>query len=115
MGDRTRSLEGRTSAAIAMVLCMLLQRGQTMQRGEEIKAALRRTRAIWMRSSSSSREAQKGVETVSIILVRFSVDPTHRGPPDAYAENRFHSEDANPASQAAATRSAIKAGSSDAI
>lgn len=98
-----------------MILCILLQRGQTMQRSEEIKAALRRTRDIWMRSSSSSREAQKGVETVSIVLARFSVDLTHGGPPNAYAENSIHSEDANFASQVVVIDSVTKVGSSDAM
>lgn len=95
---RISSIMNHQFLTAAMILCILLQRGQAMQRGEEIKAALRRTRAIWMRSSSRSREAQKGVETVNLVLARFSVDPTHRGPPDAYTEDSMHSEDANSAS-----------------
>ncbi|RDW63790.1 C6 transcription factor [Coleophoma cylindrospora] len=53
-----------------MILCSLLHRGQMLNRREAITAALQRTRTIWMRRSSSSREAKKAAETVSIVLAR---------------------------------------------
>ncbi|RDW59232.1 fungal specific transcription factor-1 [Coleophoma crateriformis] len=53
-----------------MILCSLLHRGQMLHRREAITAALQRTRTIWMRRSSNSREAKKAAETVSIVLAR---------------------------------------------
>ena len=53
-----------------MILCSLLHRGQTLNRKEEIMATLRSTRAIWMRSSSVSREAKKAAETVNLVLAK---------------------------------------------
>ena len=53
-----------------MILCSLLHRGQTLDRKEEIMTTLRSTRAIWMRSSSISREAKKAAETISFVLAR---------------------------------------------
>ncbi|EZF33320.1 hypothetical protein H109_03636 [Trichophyton interdigitale MR816] len=53
-----------------MILCSLLHRGKNLEREQEITAALRTTRAIWMRRSSQSQEAKKAAETVSIVLAR---------------------------------------------
>ena len=53
-----------------MILCSLLRRGQTLDRKEEIMETLRSTRAIWMRSSSISREANKAAQSISFVLSR---------------------------------------------
>ena len=53
-----------------MILCSLLDRGQNLNRKEEIMTALRSTKAIWMQSSSISQEAKKAAETVSFVLAR---------------------------------------------
>lgn len=78
---RISSIMNHQFLTATMILCMLLQRGQTLQRDEEIKTALRKTRSIWLRGSASSREAQKGAETVSMVLARFGAEsPTQGGP-----------------------------------
>ncbi|ROV93377.1 hypothetical protein VMCG_08405 [Cytospora schulzeri] len=77
---RITSIMNHQFLTATMILCMLLQRGQTLQRDEEIKAALRKTRDIWVRSSSSSREARKGVQAVSLVLARFGVDLAYGAP-----------------------------------
>ncbi|KAK7737040.1 hypothetical protein SLS53_006797 [Cytospora paraplurivora] len=79
---RITSIMNHQFLTAAMILCMLLQRGQTLQRGEEITAALWRTKAIWTRSNSGSREARKGVETVIVVLAKFGVG----SPPEAVVE-----------------------------
>lgn len=112
---RISSIMNHQFLTATVILCILLQRGQTMERGDEIKAALRTTRAIWMRSSPSSREAQKGVETVSIVLAKTNVESTHGDPPNTYAEDSMHSEQADSASPAAVTHAANNAGSSDKV
>ncbi|KAL8724800.1 MAG: hypothetical protein Q9166_007746 [cf. Caloplaca sp. 2 TL-2023] len=53
-----------------IILCSLLHRGQTLNREEEIVAALRSTRMIWMRSSSISQEARKAAEAINLVLAR---------------------------------------------
>lgn len=70
MAWRQTSIMQHSFLTATMILCSLLHVGKTQQRGEEIEAALRRTREIWMRNSAASREAKKGAETVSIILAR---------------------------------------------
>ncbi|PYH83381.1 hypothetical protein BO82DRAFT_431094 [Aspergillus uvarum CBS 121591] len=54
-----------------MILCSLLHREQPLgERTEDILAALRRARTIWMRRSTSSREAKRATEIVSLTLAR---------------------------------------------
>ncbi|PYI13736.1 hypothetical protein BO99DRAFT_407273 [Aspergillus violaceofuscus CBS 115571] len=54
-----------------MILCSLLNRAQPLgERTEEVLAALRRARTIWMRRSTSSREAKRATEIVSLTLAR---------------------------------------------
>ncbi|PYI28684.1 hypothetical protein BP00DRAFT_402272 [Aspergillus indologenus CBS 114.80] len=54
-----------------MILCSLLHRAQPLgERTEEVLAALRRARTIWMRRSTSSREAKRATEIVSLTLAR---------------------------------------------
>lgn len=73
-----------------MILWWLLKCGQITNREEEIRTILRKTRSIWMRSTSYSREARKGVETVTLVLEReddghgqrfdFNEEAMHQGP-----------------------------------
>lgn len=67
---RVSSIINHQFLTATMILCSLLHRGQTLNRKEEIMTTLRSTRAIWMRSSSISREAKKAAETVSFVLAR---------------------------------------------
>ncbi|EED19988.1 fungal specific transcription factor, putative [Talaromyces stipitatus ATCC 10500] len=53
-----------------MILCFMLYSGQTQGRDDEIRTALQRSRSIWIRRSSFSKEAQKAAETVSIVLTK---------------------------------------------
>ena len=76
-GGQLHTLRWRVSSIInhqfltaTMILCSLLRRGLTLDRKEEIIKTLRNTRAIWMQSSSISRDAKKAAETVSFILAR---------------------------------------------
>jgi hypothetical protein len=73
---RVSSIMNHTFLTATMVLCSALYRGQTLQREDEILRALRRTRTVWMRASSGSREAKKAAETVSIVIARAA---DHRG------------------------------------
>lgn len=68
---RITSIMNHQFLTATMILCMLLQLGQTLQREEEVKKALRTTRTIWIRGSASSREAQKGADVVRTVLARF--------------------------------------------
>lgn len=70
MRFRVGSLMNHHFLTATMILCSLLHRRQTLGRQEEILTALRTTRMIWMRKSSTSREAKKAAETISIVLAR---------------------------------------------
>jgi hypothetical protein len=65
---RVSSIMNHTFLTATMVLCSMVSRRRTLQRDEEILRALRRTRAVWMRASSSSREAKRAAETVSLVI-----------------------------------------------
>ena len=67
---RVSSIINHQFLMATMILCSLLHRGQILHRKEEIMTKLRSTRAIWMRSSSTSQEAKKAAETVSFVLAR---------------------------------------------
>ena len=67
---RVSSIINHQFLTATMILCTLLHRGETLHRKEEIMTTLRSTKAIWMRSSSISREAKKAAETVSFVLTR---------------------------------------------
>ena len=71
---RVTSIMNHQFLTATMTLCSLLHRGPTLHREEEIMAALRRTRTIWMRRRSSSREAKKAAETVSFVLGKAGED-----------------------------------------
>ncbi|EPE36718.1 fungal specific transcription factor [Glarea lozoyensis ATCC 20868] len=51
-----------------MILCSLLHKKQTIERQEEICAALRRTREVWVRRSKRSGEARKAAATIDFVL-----------------------------------------------
>lgn len=79
---RVTSIMNHQFLTATMVLCMLLQRGHTLQREEEVKTALRKTRGVWLRGSAGSVEARKGAEAVSMVLAKFDTDLTAElGPP----------------------------------
>ncbi|KAI0834355.1 putative fungal-specific transcription factor [Hypoxylon sp. FL0890] len=70
MRFRVGSLMNHHFLTATMILCSLLYRRQTLGRQEEILGALRTTRMIWMRKSSTSREAKKAADTISFVLAR---------------------------------------------
>ncbi|KAI1205253.1 putative fungal-specific transcription factor [Annulohypoxylon truncatum] len=83
MRFRVGSLMNHHFLTATMILCSMVHRRQTMGRQEEILAALRNTRMIWMRKSNTSREAKKAAETISIVLARAADASTHGvGPRD---------------------------------
>lgn len=67
---RLSSVMNHQFLTATMVLCSLLYCGQTLQRKEEIVAALEKTRSIWLRRSPRSREATRAAETVNVVLAR---------------------------------------------
>lgn len=76
---RVSSIMNHHFLTATMILCMLLQQGQTLQREGEVTMALRKTRGVWLRGSGGSVEAQKGAEAVSMVLARFGADPAAEG------------------------------------
>lgn len=70
MGFRVTSIMNHQFLTATMVLCSMLCRGKTLQREQEIRAALQISRSIWMRRSSTSKEATKAAETVSFVLAK---------------------------------------------
>lgn len=79
---RVTSLMNQQFLTATMVLCSVLlhRRAEGLHRdgggaaedeGEEVAAALRRARMVWMRRSAAcSRKARKAAETASIVLAR---------------------------------------------
>ncbi|EFQ96790.1 fungal specific transcription factor domain-containing protein [Nannizzia gypsea CBS 118893] len=84
-----------------MILCSLLHRGKYLDREEDITAALRTTRAIWMRRSSQSQEAKKAAETVSIVLARVGERRAHGEETNGFSQGMGSS--ANPAASTMAS------------
>ncbi|CAG8898111.1 unnamed protein product [Penicillium egyptiacum] len=72
MRFRVTSIMNHQFLTATMVLCSMLYRGKTLQREQEIRAALQISRSIWMRKSSTSKEATKAAETVSFVLAKVS-------------------------------------------
>ncbi|EXJ80117.1 hypothetical protein A1O1_08259 [Capronia coronata CBS 617.96] len=70
MRRRVTSSMNHLFLTATVILCSLLDRRQMLGREEDMLAALRRARAIWVRKSDGSREAKKAAETVSIVLAR---------------------------------------------
>ncbi|KAI9154716.1 Fusarisetin A cluster transcription factor fsa6 [Paramyrothecium foliicola] len=67
---RVSSIMNHTFLTATMILCSMLHRKQMKEREEELLTALRRARIVWMRASSSSQEAKKAADTVSIVIAR---------------------------------------------
>ncbi|KAF9892662.1 hypothetical protein FE257_001064 [Aspergillus nanangensis] len=67
---RVTSVMNHQFLTAAMILCSLLHNGPTVGRKDEIRRALQRARGIWMRRSSTSKEAKRAVDTVGIVLSR---------------------------------------------
>jgi hypothetical protein len=75
MRFRLGSLMNHHFLTATMVLCSLLyRRWKTLDRRDDILAALRTARGIWLRKSSSSHEAKKAAETISFVLARAADD-----------------------------------------
>ncbi|KAI0809845.1 hypothetical protein GGR55DRAFT_679075 [Xylaria sp. FL0064] len=68
---RMTSIMNHQFLTASMVLCSLVYHDKTQGRFEEVIAALRGARNIWMRSTDS-RESKKAAETVNLVLVRAS-------------------------------------------
>ncbi|KAJ5413513.1 hypothetical protein N7465_005818 [Penicillium sp. CMV-2018d] len=72
MRFRVTSIMNHQFLTTTMVLCSILYRGKALQREQEIRASLQICRSIWMRRSSTSKEATKAAETVSLVLAKAS-------------------------------------------
>lgn len=70
MRFRVTSIMNHQFLTATMILCSMFHRGHTMNRESEVRAALQKCRAIWIRRSESSKEAKKAAETVNFILAR---------------------------------------------
>ncbi|KAJ5090321.1 fungal-specific transcription factor [Penicillium argentinense] len=77
MRFRVTSIMNHQFLTATMILCSMLHRGQTLEREQDIRAALQRCRAIWMRRSETSKEAKKAAETVSFVLARADDGRSH--------------------------------------
>ncbi len=67
---RVTSVMNHQFLTAAMILCSLLHNGRTMERKDKILRALQRAKGIWMRRSSTSKEAKRAADTVGIVLSR---------------------------------------------
>lgn len=86
---RVTSIMNHQFLTATMILCSLLHRGQTLDERDAIMAALRGARAIWIRTSTTSREAQRATEGVSFVLAKageaheLPIHPQRKPPPTA--------------------------------
>ncbi|KAJ5414862.1 fungal-specific transcription factor [Penicillium cosmopolitanum] len=78
MRFRVTSIMNHQFLTATMILCSMLHQGHTLEREQDIRAALQRCRAIWMRRSESSKEAKKAAETVSFVLARADDGRSHK-------------------------------------
>lgn len=78
---RVSSIMNHQFLTATMILCVLLQRGQTLRREEEVKTVLRETRGVWLRGSAGSVEARKGAEVIGMVLARSGADLGAEGRP----------------------------------
>ncbi|PLN76152.1 fungal-specific transcription factor domain-domain-containing protein [Aspergillus taichungensis] len=67
---RVTSMMNHQFLTAAMILCSLLHNGRAMEREDEIQRALQRARGIWMRTSSTSKEAKRAADIVGLVLSR---------------------------------------------
>ncbi|KAI1348456.1 fungal-specific transcription factor domain-containing protein [Xylaria sp. FL0043] len=85
---RMTSIMNHQFLTASMVLCSLIYHNKTQGRFEEVIAALRGARNIWMRITGS-RESKKAAETVNLILSRASkIDQATVARKDAEREDR---------------------------
>lgn len=68
MQFRVTSIMNHQFLTATMILCSMLRRGKTLQREQDIRAALQKCRAIWMRKSAMSKEAEKAAATVNFVI-----------------------------------------------
>jgi hypothetical protein len=73
-----------------MILCSLVHRKQTMEREDEICAALKRTREVWIRRSVRSREARKAAATIDFVLGRAMKGDAYSGVDEAGSGDHSH-------------------------
>ncbi|KAK9603429.1 hypothetical protein V6Z90_001509 [Aspergillus fumigatus] len=78
---RVTSIMNHQFLTATMILCSLLYHEQTLQREDEIRGALQRARTVWMRRSSTSKEAKKATEAINIVLSRTGKDQEGDGRP----------------------------------
>lgn len=67
---RLSSLLNHQFLTATIILCSMLYRNVTLQRKEEMVAALQRSRTIWMRNSFRSKESHKAADTVNAVLAK---------------------------------------------
>ncbi|KAL4770347.1 hypothetical protein BDW60DRAFT_193076 [Aspergillus nidulans var. acristatus] len=72
---RFTSLMNHQFLTAAMILCSSLHHepGMDMERKDEIRRALQRARAVWIRRSSASKEAKRAADIVGIVLSRIGI------------------------------------------
>ncbi|KAL4924286.1 putative transcription factor, partial [Aspergillus undulatus] len=75
---RVTSIMNHQFLTAAMILCASLHHGRAMDRKDEIRRALQRARAVWIRRSSTSKEAKKAADTVGNVLSRIGIGATDR-------------------------------------
>lgn len=95
---RVGSIMNHHFLTATMVLCSLVHGRQTLGREDEIVAALRTARSIWMRKAEGSVEAKKAAQAVSIVLARaggprFDATLMADRPSQTTSESMNHSED----------------------
>ncbi|KAL4881188.1 fungal-specific transcription factor domain-containing protein [Aspergillus karnatakaensis] len=71
---RVTSIMNHQFLTATMLLCSLLYHGsmKDVEQVAEIRSALQSTRTFWIRRSSTSKEAEKAAEAVSLVLARTS-------------------------------------------
>ncbi|CAG8956275.1 hypothetical protein HYFRA_00003655 [Hymenoscyphus fraxineus] len=74
-----------------MILSSLLHRKQTMGREDEICAAFRKTREVWIRRSGESIEAKKAAKTVGFVLEKARKGHAYSGVDEAFGDSSAHS------------------------
>ncbi|KAL4750699.1 hypothetical protein BDW72DRAFT_213198 [Aspergillus terricola var. indicus] len=87
---RFTSIMNHQFLTAAMILCSSLHHERVMERKDEIRRALQRARAVWIRRSSTSKEAKRAADTVGIVLSRIGVGASGSDPPlglDEHAGN----------------------------
>lgn len=77
MRFRVTSIMNHQFLIATIILCSMLHRGETLQYEQDIRVALQRCSAIWLRRSETSKEAKKAAETVSFILAKADRGQNH--------------------------------------